>query len=101
MKKKEKNNTTNQGVISRIKGEFKRHTTVLMEHMTKEVKTVAEGHSAIIRKLDERDKRFGKVESELQSVKMAVMDTNQTVKSIEKKINNHETRIQKLESVSH
>lgn len=88
-----------------------RETSVLLEKIHSEVKTVAEGHSGIIRKLDEHDGRFDKIESEagslrtevgsvkseLQYVKAAVMDTNQTVKSIEKKLDNHETRISKLE----
>ena len=92
-----------------------RETRVLLEKIHSEVKTVAEGHSGIIRKLDEHDERFDKIESEvgslrtgvgsvkseLQYVKAAVMDTNQTVKSIEKKLDNHETRISKIEEKVH
>jgi len=88
-----------------------RETRVLLEKIHSEVKTVAEGHNGIIRKLDERDERFAKIESELglvkstvgsvkselEYVKMAVMDTNKSVKSIEKKLDNHDTRISKLE----
>ncbi|MFH1996776.1 MAG: hypothetical protein ABIJ27_07295 [Candidatus Omnitrophota bacterium] len=117
-----KNNPDNKDIITEIKKEFKRHTGVLMEQMQKEVRTVAEGHSGIIQKLDEHDERFTKIESEvgsirsevgsirsevgsvkseLQYVKAAVMDTNQTVKSVEKKLNNHETRISKLEEKVH
>ena len=107
-----KTDPTNKDVISEIKGEFERHTNILMEQMRHEIKTVAEGHGSIIRKLEEHDKRFdkvdakltehdkkfAKVESELQSISMAVMETSQTVKSIEKKLDNHETRITKIET---
>ena len=128
-KKTPKNNSTNKDIVAEIEERFKRHTGVLMEQMQKEVRTVAEGHSGIMRKLDEHDDRFAKIESEvgslqsevgslrsevgslrsevgsvkseLQYVKAAVMDTNQTAKSIEKKLDNHETRISKLEEKIH
>jgi uncharacterized coiled-coil DUF342 family protein len=83
------------------KYDFERETRVLLEKIHSEVKTVAEGHSTIVNKLNEHDKRFNTVESELDTVKMAVMDTNQTVKSIEKKLDNHEERISKLEEKVH
>ena len=96
---KKENNKTNpkDDVISEIREEFKRHTTALMEHMTKEVKTVAEGHGVIIKKLEEHDKKFTKIESELDTISMAVMDTSERVKSIEKKVDSHEARIKKVE----
>jgi septal ring factor EnvC (AmiA/AmiB activator) len=107
-KKTHKNNPDNKDMITEIKEEFKRHTGVLMEQMRKEVQTVAEGHSGIMRKLDEHDERFDKIESEvgsvkseLQYVKAAVMDTNQTVKAIEKKLDDHETRLSKVEEKVH
>ena len=114
-KKAPKNNSKNKDIVAEIEERFKRHTGVLMEQMQKEVRTVAEGHSGIMRKLDEHDDKFAKIESEvgslrsevgsvkseLQYVKAAVMDTNQTAKSIEKKLDNHETRISKLEEKIH
>ncbi|MFH1593636.1 MAG: hypothetical protein ABID09_02940 [Candidatus Omnitrophota bacterium] len=57
-----KNNTSNNNIISEIKEEFKRQTTALMEHMTKEVKIVAEGHGILVKKIDN-------IESELSGVK--------------------------------
>ena len=111
MKKNGKNTKSKNDVIAEIKEEFKRHTTALMEHMTKEVKTVAEGHTAIMRKLEhhdgkfgdmdrrfdkidakliEHDKKFAKVESELQSISVALMETSHETKG-------HEKRIKKLE----
>ena len=100
----QKTDPTNKNVISEIKEEFKRHTNILMEQIRHEIKTVAEGHGSIIRKLEEHDKRFdkvdaklmehdkkfAKVESELQSISMAVMDTGHEIKE-------HEKRIKKIE----
>ena len=90
------------------KYDAERETNVLLEKIHSEVKTVTEGHSGIMRKLNEHDTRFAKIESEVGSVKSelryvkaAVMDTNQTVKSIEKKIDEHNTRITKLEEKVH
>jgi len=88
-----------------------RETRVLLEEIRQQVQTVAEGHGAIMRKLDEHDerfdaidakliehdkrftdhdKKFAKVESELQSISMAVMDIGNTAKD-------HEKHIKKLE----
>ncbi len=59
MKKNEKkNNSTDKDVISEIKEEFKRHTTALMEHMTKEVKTVTEQYGGLAK----QKKRVKRVE---------------------------------------
>ncbi len=124
MKKRAKKNTsnTNKSIISEIKEEFKRHMGTLMEQVHKEVKTVGEGHSSLSGKIDKIGSEVeivkselgivksevgivksevGSVKSELKSVKMAVMDTSQTVKSIEKKLDNHGTRIIKLEEKVH
>ena len=51
---KRKASDPKKDAASELKGEFKRHTTVLMEHMTKEVKTIAEGHGARMKKLEEK-----------------------------------------------
>ena len=109
-----KNETTNNDVITEIKEEFKRHTNILMEQMKHEVKTVAEGHSSIIRKLEEHDerfndiderfdkidskfvdhdKKFAKIESELQSISMAVMDTGHEIKEHGKRIKKVEEKV--------
>ncbi len=109
MKKNEnKNEANSKEIIAEIEKRFDRHTNILAEQMRHDVKTVAEGHSIVIKKLEDHDKKFveldkkiGKVESELHSVKMAVMDTGHRVDRIEKKLDeslgNHEKRITKLE----
>jgi len=109
-------------IATKIKEEFKRHTNVLMEQMRHEVKTVAEGHADLMRKLEEHDarfdnmdkrfdgvnvrlvgydKRFVKLESELQTIGKDVMETSDDVKRLEKKLDenleNHEKRITMLE----
>lgn len=94
MKKNGKNNEpANNDMISEIKEEFKRHTNVLMEQMKYEVKTVAEGHGAIMRKLEEHDKKFAKVEVELQSISMAVMAISHDTKGQEKRIKKLEEKV--------
>ena len=86
------------------KTDLELETRVLLEAISQQVQVVAEGHGTIIRKLDEHDKKFdviekqiGGLKSDVEVIKVAVMDTNQRVKTIEKKIDNHETRITKLE----
>jgi septal ring factor EnvC (AmiA/AmiB activator) len=97
MKKNEKSPKTQ-------KTDLELETRVLLEAISQEVQVVAEGHGTIIRKLDEHDKKFdviekqiGGLKSDVEIIKVAVMDTNQRVKVIEKKIDNHEIRITKLE----
>jgi len=105
MNKNGKKTESKNDVITEIKEEFKRHTTALMEHMTKEVKIVAEGHSILVKKLDKVESEIGEikkdvqeglkqdmreVKSELGSVKMIVMN-------ISHEINDHEKRIKKVE----
>ena len=64
-----------------------RETKVLLEDIRHQVKTVAEGHGAIIRKLDDHGMRLDRIE-------IVLTDTNDRVKKIEK---DHEARITKLE----
>ena len=101
-----KNNGTsgNKDMVAEIKFEFKRHTNILMEQVHREVKIVAEGHGAIIRKLEEHDKRFDKVDakfaaidSELNTIKMALMDTSHHVDRIEKRVDRTDQRVANLE----
>ena len=97
------------------KSDFEQKTRVLLEDIHQQVKTVAEGHGDIVRKLDEHDKKFNKIESELGTVKIAVMTIIGDVKmlrsdvdtikgdvktlnnKLDENIANHEKRISKLE----
>ena len=104
---------------NKIIREIKRHTGVLVEQMRHEVKTVAEGHGAIMRKLEKYDGQFAQIGQKLDGhdekflaidrrfdrVEIALLDTNSRVKKIEQKLdtdfNNYGNRIAKLEEKTH
>ena len=115
MKKKTNKTNPQKDVLAEMKEEFKRHTTVLMEHMTKEVKTVTEQYGALAKETSEiksdvkglkedmaivkpavegLSKDMKEAKSELSSVKYAVMDISKTSKD-------HGKRIEKLEEKVH
>ena len=71
-----------------------RETRVLLEDIRQQVKTVAEGHGTIIRKLDEHDKKFEHIDQRLDKIEMVLTDTSDRVKTIEK---DQGSRIAKLE----
>lgn len=114
-KNDKKSEMNNSGLIAEIEKRFERHTNILMEQVHHEVKTVAEGHGILAKKIDKVDtgqemiaKRLDKVESdignvksELHTIKIAVIDTSHRVDKIDKKLsenlNNYEKRIAKLE----
>ncbi len=94
-----------------------RETRVLLEQVNHNVKTIAEQHGSILKKLEEHDKQFSKIGSELNFVKVAVIENNKEIKGlrteiekvktgqevIEQKIDtvtsDHEQRLHKLEAV--
>ena len=87
-----------------------RETRVLLEQIDQSVKTVAEQHGSIVKKLEEHDGRFDKIESELDSVKMAVIENSRGIREnsakidrVEKKLDtvtsDIEKRVRKLEVV--
>ena len=74
-----------------------RETRVLLEDIHQQVKIVAEGHGTIIKKLEDHDKKFEQIDQRFDRIETVLTDTNVIVKSIEKKLDNHETRITKVE----
>ena len=74
-----------------------RETRVLLEDIRQQVKIVAEGHGTIIKKLEDHDKKFEQIDQRFDRMETVLTDTNVRVKSIEKKLDNHETRIAKVE----
>ena len=74
-----------------------RETKVLLEDIHQQVKIVAEGHGSIIKKLEDHDKKFEHIDQRFDVIETVLTDTNARVKSIEKKLDNHETRITKIE----
>jgi peptidoglycan hydrolase CwlO-like protein len=100
----------NKKIKSTPEYDSQRETRVLLEDIHSEVKTVVEQHGSIVKKLDEHDKRFDRMESELTTVKMAVMDNSRDIKELktgqqeigqklDTVIADHEHRLQKLETV--
>jgi predicted nucleic acid-binding Zn-ribbon protein len=80
--------------------DLERETRVLLEKIYSDVKTIAEGQTSNTERLDRIESavsELGGLKSDVEMIKVAVMDTNQRVKVIEKKIDNHEIRITKLE----
>lgn len=74
-----------------------RETRVLLEDIRKQVQTVAEGHGAIMRKLDEHTGLLTDHSQRLDRIETVLTDTNKRVKTIEKKVDSHDTRITKIE----
>jgi ribosome assembly protein YihI (activator of Der GTPase) len=77
-----------------------RETRVLLERIHSDVKIIAEGQTSNSQRLDRIESavsELGGLKSDVEMIKVAVMDTNQRVKTIEKKLDNHETRIIKVE----
>ncbi len=70
------------------KSDSERETRVLLEQIRSEVKTVAEGHGDINRKLDkanakleEHDRHFGTLEAAIMANSKAIKENNQAIKS--------------------
>jgi len=103
-----------------------RETNVLLDRISRDVKVIAEGHSDVIKKMDnidtqlkQHEKRFDKLESELGYIRTAVVENGRDIKKLEsgqhelkyevKDINqkldtvttDYEKRIQKLEEKVH
>ena len=77
-----------------------RETRVLLEKIYSDVKTIAEGQTSNTQRLDRIESavsELGGLKSDVETIKVAVMDTSERVKSIEKKVDGHETRIKKVE----
>ena len=80
----------------RILEEIKHHNKVLMEHVEHQVKTVAEQHGFIVRKLEQHDGQFEKIGQKLEehdgqfrkidqrfdTVEMAVMENSRQIKGL-------------------
>jgi septal ring factor EnvC (AmiA/AmiB activator) len=78
-----------------------REQNVLLEQMNKSINLIAEQHG-------EMNKNIGEIKSELETVKMAVMENSMDIKvlkrdvgqikvQLDKNIDNHEKRITKIE----
>jgi len=106
-----KNEADSKGIVAEIDKRFERHTNILMEQMRHEVKTVAEGHSIIIKKLEDHDNEFSKIKSDIGELKTDVHVLKSDVREIKSELHSmnaaimetgretkgHEKRITKLE----
>lgn len=113
-KNAKKNDTIDNGMAAEIKDEFKRHAAVLMEHMTKEVKIVAEGHGILVKKIDRIESELSgvrkdiaiikpivaangkdskEIKSGFHSMNMAIMETSHEIKGHEKRIKKVEEKV--------
>ncbi len=126
MKKNVKDSDMNNNdMFSKMKEEFKRHTTALMEHMTKEVKGVAEGHGILAKKIDRveagleelredmaiikpaveqncKDIReiktdIGEIKKDMKEVKSELHSVKMAVMTVNHEVGDHEKRIKKIE----
>ena len=84
-----------------------RETRVLLEGISKQVQTIAEGHGIIIRKLDGHDQRLGRIEHvldghsqrfdrierDLDTVKSAVMDISHETKGLASRVKKVEEKV--------
>lgn len=113
-----KNGTSDNDIIAEIDKRFERHTNVLMEQMKHEIKTVAEGHSILVKKLDKVESEIGEVKKDIhelkndvaimkpalernckdmQEVKSELGSVKMIVMSISHEIKGHDKRIKKVE----
>ena len=84
--------------ISRTKRiDPERETRVLLEDVRREVKTVAEGHTIILHKLEEHDKKFTRIESELHTISTISMDTSRRVDALDVKVDALDVKVDALD----
>jgi len=81
----------------RLESRLERHTGVMVEALRSEIRVVAEQYGSIVKKLEEHDGRFDRVDLrfdridlEFSAMKTALFDTSH-------RVDDHETRIRKLE----
>ncbi|MCX5687194.1 MAG: hypothetical protein NTV71_00875 [Candidatus Omnitrophica bacterium] len=81
----------------RLESRLERHTGVMIEALRSEIRIVAEQYGSVVKKLEEHDRRFDKIDLrfdridlEFSAMKTALFDTSH-------RVDDHETRIRKLE----
>ena len=117
-KNAKKNETSNNDLIVEIEKKFERHTNILMEQMKHDVKTVAEGHSILVKKLDKVESEIGEVKKDVRELKKDMVEVKNDVHELKQdmrevktelgsvkmivvnvshEMNDHEKRIKKVE----
>lgn len=100
-KNAKKDDTSNNDMISEIKEEFKRHTTALMEHVTKEVKVVAEGHGILVKKIDKIKSDIGELKEDMAIVKPVVERNSKDIQELKTDVQEVKKDIREVKSELH
>jgi chromosome segregation ATPase len=74
-----------------------REQNVLLIDMHKDIKTIAEGHSFIVEKLDRHSEDLAVIKSELDTVKMATMENSHEIKKLKSDVEQLKVGQAKLE----
>lgn len=75
-----------------------RETRVLLEDIRQQVQTVAEGHGAIIRKLDEHDGRFDAHDGRFDKIDLKLIEHDEKFAKIDSKLVEHDKKFARVES---
>ena len=88
-------------IISKIEEEFRRHTNVLREDFERQVKTIGKQHGSVMKKLDEHDGRFAKIDDRLRQHDLEFVKVHSRFDKLEQQIGtiltDHEHRLKQLE----
>lgn len=82
----------------KLEEKFKRHIGVLIEHNDKKIETIGEGHSTLLRKIDEFRSEFQEhkeiTERGLDRLTITVEDIKESLATVTKK---HDQRLKRVE----
>jgi len=88
--------------LSTPKIDPERETRTILEGMSNDIKTIAEGHSTIIKKLEKHDEHFGMLETAITEVDASVKRIDARLEKVEQKldtsISQNEERFKRIES---
>ena len=88
----------NEELLKEMKEEFKRHMGILLEQHKKEIQTVGEGHSDLVRKMNDLDAKITEgresTEKQLDRLTIAIADIKEDLKAVTKE---HARRLKKVE----
>ncbi|MBU1852651.1 MAG: hypothetical protein KJ957_01235 [Candidatus Omnitrophica bacterium] len=75
-----------------------RETRVLFEKIETEIKLIGEQHSSVIRKLEEHDGRFDKIEADQYYMKVAIKELDGKVDKIDGRVDRVENKLDSVEN---
>ena len=93
-------NKKETGAIAELKdsvGEFRRHMGVLVEGLHSEFRVVAEQYGSVVKKLEEHDRRFDKIDLRFDRIDLEFSGMKTGLFDTSHRVEDHETRIRKLE----